>query len=142
MTYETFNSSCFSTFPSLRDRTTEVFSYMTLDEIGPYLVFEDILISEIDNAAANDPAYLKRLMDFVEEVAMSDEKCVDLVQIGLGEWLPSSGNKDVIRAAASPATEMAIWKAERYFAQWERRQNGSPLSSLLRKIVSPRKKEL
>ncbi|HEY6412250.1 MAG TPA: hypothetical protein VIX42_01100 [Edaphobacter sp.] len=141
MTHQTFNFEFFRAFPSLKEVASKGFIYMGDEEPGSYLIFEGVLVPEIDRAAAADPEYLGQLMSFVEEVAQPGfGTCNDLVQIGLGEWLPSSANADKIRAAAGPNTREALWRAERYLVEAERSQNGSPLLSLLRRVILPRKK--
>jgi hypothetical protein len=143
MTHQTSNSECFRAFPHLKEIAAEKFCYIGDEEPGSYLIFESVLVPEIERAASGDTPYLVRLMNFVEEVAQPGfGRCDDLVQIGLGERLPSILGADAIRAAAGPQMKEALWRAERYLVQAERSQNASPLMSLLRRAILPRKKRL
>jgi hypothetical protein len=143
MTHQTFNHECFLAFPHLKEIAAKEFSYMGDQPFGTYMVFEGVLVPEIESAASRDPEYLARLMSFVEEVAQPGlGTCNDLVQIGLGERLPSMKNSDAIHSAAGPRTKEAIWRAERYLVHAERSQNWSPIISFIRRLTLPRKKRL
>ena len=141
MDREDFAPRLFDTFPAFKARADELFDYFGDDAPGSYLLFEDILVPEIEAAADNNPAYLAQLMSFVEEVAEPGfSNCDDLVQIGLGEWLASSKHPDQIKAAAGPHTAEAIWRAERSRARAERQINASPNTALVHKLLMPRKR--
>lgn len=143
MTHQTLNSELYQAFPKLREIAAQKFDYFGDEEPGSYTIFEGVLVPEIEQAAISDLAYLHKLMDFVETVAQPGfGSCHGLVQIGLGERLRGIANADTIRAAAGPNTKEAFWYAERYLVQAERSQNSSPLMSLLRRAILPRKKRV
>ncbi len=141
MTYQSFNSEMFSRFPHLKEISDRELGYFGDEEPGCYITFESILVPEIERvASASENEYITQLMTFVEEVASSDIRCRELVQIGLGEWLPSSRNGDIIRNAAGPETQKAIFLAERQRVVWQRKAESSPIFFYLRKLFASKKK--
>jgi hypothetical protein len=138
MTHQTFNAECFRAFPHLREVAAEKFDYFGDEEPGSYLIFEGLLVPEIESAASRDPEYLERLMSFVEEVAQPGfGACDDLVVIGLGEVIASSANEAKIRAVAGPNTTIAIQKAERSAEKIRLHRDRSPIASLVRRVLWP-----
>jgi len=109
MTFDAFNEETFRRFPKLKEISTAKFDYFGDEEPGCYLIFEDILMDEIKQAAANgEKEYLHQLMNFVEEVAAGDMNCRDLVAIGLGEVLPSIAEAATIYEMCGPMTRRVV----------------------------------
>jgi hypothetical protein len=134
MNHSSFNEELFRIFPPLRELARTRFEFMGDEAPGSYLVFEDILVPEINKAAGSDEEYFVRLMNFVEQVAKPGiGACDDLVIIGLGERIKSLSHADSIRSAAGPNTMRAIWKGET--TNWYR----GPIASLIDKLLLPRK---
>jgi hypothetical protein len=140
MTHQTFNSECFRAFPHLKEVAAEKFDYFGDEEPGSYIIFESVLVPEIESASSSEPEYLMRLMSFVEEVAKPGlGTCDDLVVIGLGERIASIPNESKIRAAAGPNTMVAIRKAERAAEKIRLHRDRSPIATLVRSILWPGK---
>jgi len=111
MTHAEFGEELFHAFPSLAQRARDEFANSGDEQPGSYILFEDLLVAEIQNAAATNHEYLAKLMAFVEEVAKPGVgACDDLITVGLGEVIEHTPNADVIRAAAGPNTTKALWK--------------------------------
>jgi hypothetical protein len=130
MKHADFNNELFRAFPSLREAARTEFGYMREDQLGSYLIFEGILVPEIDKASASDEDYFLKLMDFVERVAEPGiGACDDLVEIGLGERLSALSNADRIRSVAGPNTTRALRKSQR--TGWYK----GPLASIFERLV-------
>ena len=114
MTSSEFNSKLFAAFPELREIAIREFDYYDFEnkepdhedkEPGHYVVFEDVLRPAIEEAASRDENKLKKLMQFVEEVAQNDE---NIVGVCLGEVLPTLINKRQILECAGPVTRRIL----------------------------------
>ena len=132
-----FASMLCSSFPELALLASERLAYFEEEQPGSYILFEQILIPAIDAAAETGSPGLKRLMDFVEEIAAHHDR--DLVMIGLGEWLPGSPNVSTIIAVAGTETRNAIWLAERERIRRQRASESSPILSFLAKFIVGRR---
>lgn len=109
---------------------------------GAYVIFGSVLLPHLEQLFnIGDYAEVARVMDFIEELANQDDsRWKVLVQIELGEWIPSFRKRDDLEALAGPTTRMAIWKAERHLVQAERQANASPLISFIRKVILPKRR--